>query len=126
MLDYEFSVLLFCTLNSALELRIREEGCGGSSHFHAISSAFEISEDPLRYSLSPTQILVTQTNLLIFSFGSSYVLFKDGVDIEVYIKLNNMVMNESERIWTEATMHSPACRIYFHGCYVKKYNVKLT
>jgi len=48
-----FSVLFYRTLNRELELRIREEGCGISSHFQAISSAFEISEDRLRYSLSP-------------------------------------------------------------------------
>lgn len=50
---YEFSILFYRRLNSALELRIREERCGSSSHFYVISSAFEISEDPLRYSLSP-------------------------------------------------------------------------
>jgi hypothetical protein len=45
---YEFSVLFYCTLNSVHELRIREERRGSSSHFYAISSAFEIAEDPVR------------------------------------------------------------------------------
>jgi hypothetical protein len=37
---HEFSVLFYCTLNSALELRICGERCGTSSHFYIISSAF--------------------------------------------------------------------------------------
>jgi len=48
------------------------------------------------------------------------VLFKDGVAIEVYIALNNMVMDEFERIWKEVIMHRAICRIYLQGYYVKK------
>jgi hypothetical protein len=105
---YEFSVLFYCTLNSALELRIREELCGSSSHIYVISSAFEISE---------TIFIVTcinsrnYLNHLSFSFYSSCVLFKEDVAIEIYMALNNMVMNEYEIRWKEATMHKAMCRI---------------
>lgn len=54
------------------------------------------------------------------------MLFKDGVAIEVCIALNNMVMDESERIWKEAVMNRAICRIHLHGCCFRKYIVKLT